>query len=539
MKRHVASALVLVCSFVASCGGGGGGEGAGPPVFNENGPPPPGSLDLDTANGQVRVDWTPVASADSYVLFYDDQPNVDPDAVPAWQQLPVGDPPALVSGLTGDFHVVVASVDAEGRGAPSPEFSTSVGLAAPYRYFPAWGARTPTTTLAFTHDSGKSNEENGTALANMLHSLQPGDRLEIGSGTYTLTNALRLNLRGTAQQPIWIAAAPGASPVLHRNGATQNGVEFGNGGRAEYVIVEGLEITGGDIGLRLYDVQNLWFDQCEIHHTNANAIAANSNDTEYVTFTRNEVHHTTGTGEGFYVGANNGAVTARFWTIALNHVYECGGHQGDGIEVKQGSYGNWIAENVVHDTNYPAILVYGTGGQQPNLIEKNLCWNSNDNVMQVQGEAIVRNNVLFDGQVAFHSGDHQGAVTNLVVVHNTFLNDGTAVNLNQWGGKPGMVFANNACYSQGTALRFGNGTNGVQVSGNVVFGSVLGANGGYTLGGGLSDFQSATFTGTRRDVTPTALGALVGAADESHAVLEDQLGDLRMPAHETGALDRH
>jgi len=530
--------LSLVVAAAAACAGGGGGSGGGPPEYDEDGLAPPAALTLATAGGQVRVDWTPVAGADSYYLYWSATPGVDPAATPAGQSMPVSAPPALVSGLQGDFHVVVTSVDADGQGDPSPEASTTVGLVSPYRYFPAWGYATPTSLLTLDHDDGQTQEQNGTALANMLHSLLPGDRLEIGTGTYEFTNALRLSLRGTAQDPIWIAAKPGAMPVLTRDGNSQNGVEFGNGGRAEYVIVEGIEIRGGDVGLRLYDCRNLWFDRCEIHLTANNAIAANSNDTELITFTRNEVHHTSGYGEGFYVGANDGAVAARFWVIALNEVHHCGGSQGDGIEVKQGSYGNWIAENLVYDTNYPCILVYGTSGEQPNLIEKNVLLRSANETLQVQGDAIVRNNVVIDGSTAFYSGDHQGPVNNLVVVHNTFLNDGPAVTLNQWSGKSGMVFANNACYSQtGIALRFGNGSAGVQVSGNVAFGSVLGTNGGYTLGGGLSDFQNVSWDGSKRNVTPTAFGALIAAADAARAELEDQTGHLRMPPYETGAVE--
>ena len=113
------------------------------------------------------------------------------------------------------------------------------------------------------------------------------------------------------------------------------------------------------------------------------------------------MHSTGGTGEGFYIGGNDGVPIASRCVLALNHVHDTGGFQGDGIEVKQGSWGNWIVENTVHDTPYPCILVYGTGGRARNVIERNVCWNSGDNVMQVQGEALVRNNALFDGAIAF------------------------------------------------------------------------------------------------------------------------------------------
>ena len=65
-----------------------------------------------------------------------------------------------------------------------------------------------------------------------------------------------------------------------------------------------------------------------------------------------------------YLGANEGEFIMSESVIALNHIHDCRGSQGDGIEVKQGSWGNLIAENDVHDTQYPCITVYGTAGNR-------------------------------------------------------------------------------------------------------------------------------------------------------------------------------
>ena len=539
--RSTGSVLGCVAlALTVACSSGGGGGSAGPPEFSEDGLSAPSGVTVTSSNGQVLVDWNEVTGADSYYVYWDDEPGFDPATLPGSQSKPVGAPPTRIGGLVGDVHVVVTSVTEEGQGEPSNEATEPVALATPFRYFPTWADKEPENVIVFDYDGGQSQEANGSALASMILSLQPGDRLEIGTGTYMLTNALRISLVGTADRPIWIAAQEGARPVLTRQGNNQNGVEFGTSGPARHVIVQGIEIEGGDIGLRLHNCENLWFDRCEVHHTANNAIAANSHDTEYITFTRCEVHHTSGYGEGFYVGANNGDYVARYWTLAMNYVHDCGGHQGDGIEVKQGSYGNWIAENTVHDTNYPCILVYGTGGKQQNVIERNLLYRSNNETMQVQGEAIVRNNIVLDGTTAFYSGDHQGTVTRLEVVHNTFVNDGPAVTLNQWSGKNGMIFANNACYSENSAaFRFGNGSDGVTVRGNVAYGYVNGTNSGYTLGGGLSDFVDLSTNGNRRNARPSALGALVASADDAHGTMEDQKGDLRLPPLDVGALDEN
>jgi hypothetical protein len=122
-------------------------------------------------------------------------------------------------------------------------------------------------------------------------------------------------------------------------------------------------------------------------------------NTSRLFLTRNHLHHGGGHGEGMYLGANEGEFIMSESVIALNHIHDCKGEsQGDGIEVKQGSWGNLIAENDVHDTQYPCITVYGTAGKPVNIIERNLCRRSADSTMQVQGEAIVRNNVLISAK---------------------------------------------------------------------------------------------------------------------------------------------
>src|SRR5690606_27823534 len=255
--------------------------------------------------------------------------------------------------------------------------------------------------------------------------------------------------------------------------------------------------------------------------------------------TGNDVHDTTGSGEGMYLGANHGQYVMQHSVIAYNHVWNCGGSQGDGIEVKQGSSANRIVGNEVHDTNYPCILVYGTAGREPNVIERNVCYRSNDNVLQVQGEAIVRNNALFGGAVGFASHDHQGQTRALVFVHNTILTEGRGANLASWGGREGMVFANNVVYSaRGDAVRFTAGSAGVAFAGNVVLGSVSGISAPVARGTGLADFAGASFDGIARDVLPSEASPLLGAGDAAYAAPEDLLGLARRAPFDAGCRER-
>jgi hypothetical protein len=241
-----------------------------------------------------------------------------------------------------------------------------------------------------------------------------------------------------------------------------------------------------------------------------------------------------------YLGANNSLYRMTRSVVALNHCYDTSGaSQGDGIEVKQGSHTNWIAENHVHDTNYPCLLVYGTDGLGINLVERNDLHNSKDNTLQVQGEAVVRNNVIMAGlNAGFASTDHQGLSVNLTFVHNTIVNDGRAANLSSWNGRAGMVFANNAVYSQSAeSIRFPSGSSGVTLAGNIVLGSVVGASGGTTNGTDLDDFTNVAWDATSRNALPSAARPLIGAGAAAHAVEKDFTGAARTLPVDAGAYE--
>lgn len=352
---------------------------------------------------------------------------------------------------------------------------------------------------------------------------------------------MNLSIQGTELAPIWIVAKTGETPRIYRNGQSQNIMNIGvlSSGASKYVAFRGIEFEGGDAGLRLYSCSNVWLDQCHIHHVGDAALTTNTENTDHIYITRNHIHHTTDTGEGMYLGANNGAKIMRDSIIALNHVHDTGGVQGDGIELKQGSYNNWIAENIVHDNHYPSILVYGTNGQPVNVIERNICFNSGDNTMQVQGEAIVRNNLIMHGANGFFSSDHQGQTINLSFIHNTVINIGTAARLTSWNNRQGMVFANNVVYSQtSNSAMFSGGSTGVIVTGNVRFGSLSGVtSSGFIQGTGLNDFESVAWDASLLDATPSVGSPIIGAGNPVYAVTTDISGATRSGSLEAGAFD--
>ncbi|MBM4093844.1 MAG: right-handed parallel beta-helix repeat-containing protein, partial [Planctomycetes bacterium] len=395
-------------------------------------------------------------------------------------------------------------------------------------YDPDWAEVAPRQTKRVTYNLAVSETANGESLLRAFATLVPGDRLEVEAGRYVIAPKASLNLQGSANAPIWIVAAdPDHPPVITRPDARQNLLNVGENKPCRYLALQNLELTGGSVIIRFYDCANVWLDRCELHHGQHGGITVNSRDTSFMYITRNHLHDfPSGTGEAMYLGANNSKVRMSYSVIAANHVHDCGGDQGDGIELKQGSFNNWLVENHIHDTHYPCLIAYGTDGKGVNVIERNVCYRSGDNTMQVQGEAIVRDNVIMAGRGAgFASTDHQGKTRMLHVVNNTIITAGRGVNLSSWNGREGMVLANNAIYSRDeAAVRFPNGAAGVTVRGNVVLGAVQGVSGGTTNGRGLEDFVSVAWDGSRRDVTPARGSALIGRADPEFTTPTDLHG---------------
>ncbi|NNM30402.1 MAG: right-handed parallel beta-helix repeat-containing protein, partial [Akkermansiaceae bacterium] len=296
--------------------------------------------------------------------------------------------------------------------------------------------------------------------------LQPGDRVILGAGTYTDARRLEMNHRGTAEEPIVIRAAEGARVVMKRPDARQNTINMAG---CRHLVLDGLEITGGSAGIRIakqgdHMAKHLVFRNLHIHHIGGVAITANhpGNVYERLVFRRNHIHHTGGAGEGFYLGVNNAADGSTPGYICNsvvegNYIHDLNGEgvrQGDGIEIKDGSYGNIIRDNVIHDTNYPGIIVYGTDGKERNVIERNVIWNTGDHGIQAAADAVIRNNIVFDCKGAgIYARTHQSAVVgNLRIVHNTVVTPGKmAVRVlrpddGKFSGR--IVIANNALYGR-------------------------------------------------------------------------------------------
>ena len=381
----------------------------------------------------------------------------------------------------------------------------------------------PLTAHAATLTAGPSDD-----VESIIGGLSPGDELILEDGTYTLSGRFGFSIAGTEAEPILIRAADGASPHFHRPDASQNIWDFS----AEHTIIRGLEFSGGSAGLRIEGARHLTIEDCEIHGTADVALRMNDGGQTYesVQILRNHIHDTDGTGEGMYLGCNEDGCRLVNSIIAENYVHHTNQatvDQGDGIELKEGSAGNVIRDNVIHDTNYPCILTYSAvGNGEPNVIERNLMWNCGDHAIQSAADAVIRNNIILSANAnGIAMQPHQnGAPSNLEVVHNTIL-QATNLGISVTGITGPVLIANNAVYAMsGAAIHVGSGaTEMVTLAGNVGVGGLGGAaSSGYSDGSLDADFVDASWAGAPpMDVFPAAGGGLVGTGDAAHATRLD------------------
>ncbi|HMI92897.1 MAG TPA: right-handed parallel beta-helix repeat-containing protein [Polyangiales bacterium] len=380
----------------------------------------------------------------------------------------------------------------------------------------------------------------GDEVEAALNALRPGDELVLRGGTYELEDAWHLTLQGTEAAPIIVRAKQGERPHLHREATGENLIDFD---RAQYVQWRGIEHSGGSHGLRLIDVSFMTIEDCEIYDTADVALSANSGgDYEGLLIRLNHIHDTHGTGEGMYLGCHDASCAIHDSLIEGNYIHHTNAadvEQGDGIEIKEGSYANVVRDNVIHDTNYPCIISYSTVGHgAPNVIERNLLWACGDNGIQSAADAVIRNNVILGaGASGIANQPHvNGTPSNLVIVHNTILApDNSAISSS---GITGMVLiANNAVYAQsGSAIHVAGQLAQVSVRGNVGEGGLDGAGSGLLAGSLAADFAAASYSNALpNDVFPKAGSALIGKGSTADVAEDDFNGSARNGAADVGA----
>jgi len=322
---------------------------------------------------------------------------------------------------------------------------------------------------------------------NIANSLKPGDELILHGGVYSQSARRAVTAKGTADEPIIIRAAEGEKPLLTHpadNTDKYNNIEFVD---CSYLVVRGICFKGGSSGVRFIRGHHITFEECEIFETGNNALTMNSGDCDAFIIRRNHIHHTglsksgPTEGEGMYIGVHNGSYITTNTLIEGNYIHHlCGTSNGgnDGIEIKFGSYGNIVRDNVIHDTNigrnYPGIFVYG-GGKWTNIVEGNVIWNAGEGI-QVVSDAIIRNNIISNCSITGITAAPHAAlphVRNVKIVNNTIVNHPQGV-LIRWKKASDMVFANNAIYCPEFTAIDAQGIGNAMFSANYVEGRLVG-----------------------------------------------------------------
>ena len=384
----------------------------------------------------------------------------------------------------------------------------------------------------------------------VANSLGAGDELILSDGVYSQSGRRAVTVMGTAESPILIRAGEGARPVLTRPAGDMdrhNNIEFVD---CSYLVVRGIHFEGGSCGVRFIRGHHVTFENCEISRTGNNALTMNSGDCDSFVIRGNHIHHTglstrgPTEGEGMYIGAHDGRYVTTNTLVEGNYIHHLRGTSGggnDGIEIKFGSWGNIVRDNVIHDTNigrqYPGIFVYG-GGKGINVVEGNVIWRAGEGI-QVVSDAIIRNNVILDCSVTGITAAPHGAVPkmrNVKIVHNTIVNHRRGVRI-RWSKAEDMVFANNAVYCPKGMAIDAAGIDDATISSNCVAGRLGGAGidgGRFIDGGSLAEaFRGAA----KKDFRPGRGSALIGKADKAYAAANDFDHNKRVAPFEVGAYE--
>lgn len=252
------------------------------------------------------------------------------------------------------------------------------------------------------------------------NALEPGDELVLAPGVFCQSARRLLVVSGTADKPVTIRGAGADRTVLTRPGAPETG--FGDDGTeiaGAHLVIRDIHFRGGNRGLVFHaGSHHVTLEDSEVSHTANNGVTLNNGDTHHFILRRNRIHHTGGLdpsrgrteGEGMYIGCNAAKCIAHDHLIEDNRIYSLnanGPGGDDGIEIKYGSYGNIVRNNVIHGigpalegVKYPCIFAYGTldaHRHRPNIIEDNVMWDCGE-AIQVVADAVVRDNVILNSQ---------------------------------------------------------------------------------------------------------------------------------------------
>lgn len=381
----------------------------------------------------------------------------------------------------------------------------------------------------------------GDDLNAVVTSLGPGDVITFTAGTYELTNSLRVSEAvGEEGSPVRLVAADGAEVVLKQTENDNVLVVVDS----SWVHIEGLILEGRDTweeegggGLVVNNSSHISIVDNELRQLRGDVLRFGG-DTSDMTVRHNHLHHSS-RGTAIYIGCGDGSCWMSDSIIEDNLIHDIGTPDDNrsGIYLDNGCQGNTIAENVVFGVTGLGIHVESTQLGDPNTIEGNAVFEIGNHGIEITGEAIVRNNVVFQTEgVGIRSGNHENDdLRNVRITFNTVALTGQeGIRLDDWGEREGMVLSSNVVANiTGRAFRWENDQDPelAYVTANVFSGLVEGIDAAeypewFTPGSGVADFADVE----NWDFYPGVNSSLVGAGDpsgEAYVPSVDFNGDAR------------
>ncbi len=403
---------------------------------------------------------------------------------------------------------------------------------------------------AETHKLSPAETGSNEELENVANKLAAGDTLVLRGGMYSQTGRRAITARGTPEKQIVIRAAEGETPRLIRPESQMNrhnNTEFVD---CAYLTIQGLQFRGGSSGVRFIRGSHITFEECEISHTGNNALTMNSGNCKAFTIRNNHIHHTglstagPTEGEGMYIGCNRAECRTTDSLIEGNHIHHLRGTSGggnDGIEIKVGSYGNVVRDNVIHHTTigreYPGIFVYG-GGPKLNIVEGNVIWQAGEGIQAVS-DALVRNNVILNCTLrGITAAPHiqVDRMSHAAIVNNTIVNHPEGIRL-RWQEAENDPLANNLIYCPDSTAINADDLPKARLKANFIAGNLRGIT---TNNAGFHRLHSEPSPLVSLDTHrfwPKPGTSLVGNADMAATPQLDFRGDRRNPPFDIGAYE--
>ncbi len=288
----------------------------------------------------------------------------------------------------------------------------------------------------------------GDDLQAKVDALSPGDELVLASGVH---RSRRISVTKRGKPDLWITIK-GSNEGKTTIESSEWHLFFLRDCR--FVRFASLEIIGAR-GAPQYDAfkfagrcEDVVIEDCSIHDIGGAAISCSGVERVERLIVRGcRIWRTGGHGEGMYLGRQDGSGVVVNSVFERNWIHHTGGDQGDGIEINAGSVGNAVRDNVIHDTKFPCIFVENVEAGPPNIVERNVCWGAKDNVVQINGNAVVRNNIfLGPGKAVLRLGPEgkpRPGPGSTVKAFNNLLWSGGGEPAVSFAGDLDVIFANN------------------------------------------------------------------------------------------------